>query len=258
VRRLALLPFLALALAQPVSLMPAGGRGIHSLLWLPDGRILLGHHDGIRISADGGRNWRDLYQKSDFEALSLVFDGTRVLVAGHGVLAEWRGEGSFRPLQPKGLPSDLEAYALNPKNPQQHFAWDMQQGLFQSLDGGQSWRKLPAQGLPPPDPSGKTMVHALAMGSGGELYLTGMGVGLWVSRDNGNRFTPSSSPETELTTLRVGADGSLWAGGTSGLWRKVGSAWLLQAKDTVLALALNPRNPANVLWADIRWQLWWR
>ncbi|GEM86020.1 sialidase family protein [Meiothermus granaticius] len=257
-RYLALLIFLSLALAQPVSLVQAGGRGIHSLLWLPDGRILLGHHDGVRISTDGGRSWGDLYKKTDFEALSLVLGGNRVLVAGHGVLAEWRGEGSLRLLKPKGLPANLEAYTLNPKNPRQHFAWDMNQRLFGSSDGGQTWRKLPAQGLPPPDPSGTTMVHALAVGAGSELYLSGMGVGLWVSYDSGNRFTPLSSPETEITTLVVASDGSLWAGGIAGLWRRAGSGWLRQGQGSVLVLALNPRNPLNLLWADIQWQLWWR
>ncbi|BCZ90020.1 hypothetical protein [Thermus thermophilus] len=83
------LAFLSVALALgALAQVPVGQvatRDVHALLWLPDGRLLLGHHDGLQVSEDEGRIWQDLVRKTGFDAMALVLEGDRLLAAGHWV-----------------------------------------------------------------------------------------------------------------------------------------------------------------------------
>ena len=52
---------------KPVGQLRA--RDAHALLWLPDGRLLFGHHDGVQVSPDQGSTWKKLFDKPDFDAI---------------------------------------------------------------------------------------------------------------------------------------------------------------------------------------------
>lgn len=69
--------------------------------------------------------------------MNLAWDGRRLLVAGHWILAESQGLKRFRHLKPRGLPAlDLHAYAVDPKRLQVHDTLEATHGYFQSQDGG--------------------------------------------------------------------------------------------------------------------------
>lgn len=243
-KRWALLSFLmpGLVLAQ-THMGQIATRDAHALLWLPDGRILLGHHDGIQVSGDGGKSWQDLVRKPNWDAMNLAWDGKRLIVAGHEVYFESNNLRDFRPLKPSGLSGlDLHGYAVHPQNSLLHYAYEAASGLYMSQDGGKRWSKAP-QGSP-----------VMAVGLDGTLYLAVPGLGLL--QRQGPRLEAIASPELEVYVLRVAPDGTLYAGGKQGLWQRTTSSWKRVAAGPVLALAVNPKNPTQLVWVDSNGRVW--
>ncbi len=197
-------------------------RDAHALLWLPDGRLLFGHHDGVQVSTDRGVTWKKLLDKPNFDAMNLQQAGRTLVLAGHDVYAT-SGDGKrWTNRKPKGLGgTDLHGYAVDPENSRRHFAWEAATGLYGRTDGGATWTPLAAQNLPPD-------VMKLAAGSGGSLYALSARTGLWRSADGGKSFTMLQTPESQPYTLSMAADGALWVGGRAacGVSRKApGRAW---------------------------------
>lgn len=223
-------------------------RDVHSLLWLGDGRILLGHHDGLQVSKDGGRTWQALLSRQGWDAMNLAWDGQRLIVAGHDIYAESTDLKVFRDLKPKGLSgSDLHGYLVSPVNPALHFAHEASGGLFMSRDGGRTWSKTPRSASP-----------IMTMDHSGVFYSAVPGLGLLQSRDNAASFAAVPGPETTLLTLAVASDGGLYAAGKNGLWLRTSTGWRQIASGTVVALAVNPRRPAEVIWVDGTGRIWRR
>lgn len=245
----ALLLFLGLSWAAAQSLVgQVTTRDVHALLWLPDGRILFGHHDGIQVSEDEGRSWRDLVRRAGFDAMSLVRDGDRLMAAGHWVLAESRDGGrTWRNLRPKGLPAmDLHGYAVLPGGV--HFALEASFGYFRSQDGGKTFSPLSPKGLP--------TAGMAAMASWGQaLYLAPMGQGLYRSQDGRLSFERFSAPEQEVYVLAAGA-GGLFLGGKGGLWQRTPVGWRRLWRGPVLALSVHPSREGRLVWIDGMGRVW--
>ena len=133
---------------KPVGQLRA--RDAHALLWLPDGRLLFGHHDGVQVSPDQGSTWKKLFDKPDFDAMNLQLAGRSIILAGHGVYATSPDGKRWMNRTPKGLGGkDLHGYAVDPGNAARHYAWEAGTGLYGSTDSGATWRPLTAQKLPP-------------------------------------------------------------------------------------------------------------
>lgn len=222
-------------------------RDAHALLWLPDGRLLFGHHDGIQVSKDAGRTWEDLVRKAGFDAMALVLDGPRILAAGHWVLSESQDGGrTWRNLRPKGLPAmDLHGYAASGGR---HLALEATHGYFLSQDGGKTFSAISPKGLP------KAGLAAMAF-QGETLYVAPLGQGLYQSQDGGQTFTPVPAPEKEVYALAVGAD-TLYLGGKTGLWRRTPVGWKRLWLGTVLALAAHPVEAGRLVFIDGQGRVW--
>lgn len=235
---------LGLGLAQsPIGQLST--RDVHALLWLSDGRILLGHHDGIQVSKDGGKTWQDLVRRSGWDAMNLASDGKRLVVAGHDVYAQSTDFKTFQDLKPQGLSGmDFHGYAIHPNNPSLHYAYEATGGMHLSRDGGKTWSKLP-QGTP-----------VMAVGTDGTLYMAASGLGLLQNKGKG--LEPIPGPEPDLLVLRVAPDGSLYAGGKRGLWQRTSTGWKQLATKPVVMLAVNPKQPSHVVWVDGSGQVWQR
>lgn len=252
-KRFALILVVSLAVAQsPLGQITT--RDVHALLWLPDGRIVFGHHDGLQVSLDGGGSWQNLVAKPNWDAMNLAWDGKKLVVAGHEIFLESSDLKTFRSLRYQGLPGlDLHGYAVNPKNSAQHYAWEARLGLFASRDGGKTWEPRPSSSL-----SQKGMVHALAVGPDGTVYATGMGMGLYQSRTGGQRFEAVSMPENDLFSLAATADGFFYAGGKIGLWQRTEAGWKRIAPGPVISLAVNPVDSTRLVWIDGTGRVWRR
>jgi photosystem II stability/assembly factor-like uncharacterized protein len=114
----------------------------HSLLVAPNApdQLVLGTHQGLFRSADGGRSWTQA-ELANQDAMNLArSSSTTVWAAGHNVFARSRDGGStWQDLQPTGLPSlDLHGFAVDAES-DQLWAAVAGEGLYRSDDGGASF-----------------------------------------------------------------------------------------------------------------------
>lgn len=155
----------------------------HSLSVSPDNPrlILLGTHQGLYRSRDGGHSW-GFAAIGGQDAMNLARSGRAVLwTAGHDVLARSTDGGqSWSDVRPSGLPSlDLHGFTTDPRRPKTLFAAVAGHGLYRSTDNARSFRRAS-------DIGGSVM--SLAMTSRGELFAGDMQQGLLASRDEGKTW----------------------------------------------------------------------
>lgn len=156
----------------------------HSLLVAPNDpeRLLLGTHQGLYRSTDGGRSWA--YEGlSGQDAMNLARPSARTLwAAGHNVLAKSvDGGATWSDVRPSGLPHlDVHGFAVHPRQPETLYAALANVGLFRSTDGGRSFELLSEE------VGGAVM--ALAVQPDGTILAGDMQQGLLVSGDAGRSW----------------------------------------------------------------------
>lgn len=220
-------------------------RDAHALLWLPDGRLLLGHHDGVNVSTDRGATWKAALAKPNFDAMTLQRAGGTVVLAGHLVYAVSTDARRWTNKTPRGVRGfDFHAYAVDPKNTRRHFAWEASSGLYGSVDGGVTFKSLRPSGLP-------SDVIALAVDARGALYAASAAQGVKRAPRGSVRFQSVQTPEARPYTLTVAADGAVWIGGTSGVWRVAQGRWARINDEAAIAVAVNPKKPGEAVWIDL-------
>ena len=141
--------------------------------------LLLGTHDGLYRSTDGGKTWQAQGLDAQ-DAMNLARAGGRSLwTAGHDVFARSSDGGrTWVAVNPAGLPSlDLHGFAVDPRNSNRLFAAVAGEGLFRSDNGGRSFAPVSAQ------VGGGVM--ALAVTRSGSILAGDMQKGLLVSSDGG-------------------------------------------------------------------------
>lgn len=173
-----------------VLLQGGGGAGAlpdtpdyHSLLVSPidPERVVLGTHEGLFESADGGRNWQPASLAGQ-DAMNLARAEDVVWAGGHNVLARSTdGGATWEDVRPSGLPSlDVHGFAVDPRNRRTLYAAVAGQGLFRSTDGGRSFSLASGEVGPG--------VMALAVTPDGRILAGDMQQGLFVSRDAGKTW----------------------------------------------------------------------
>jgi photosystem II stability/assembly factor-like uncharacterized protein len=157
----------------------------HSLLIAqndPD-TLLLGTHQGIYRSSDGGRHWA-AYRLGGQDAMNLARpsgNGT-IWMAGHQVFAKSTDGGdNWTQLQPASLPSlDLHGFAVDPRAPKTVYAAVAGIGLYRSDDGATTFKQVTSR------VGGSVM--ALSVTPGGEILAGDLQRGLLASRDGGRTW----------------------------------------------------------------------
>lgn len=114
----------------------------HSLLAVPGSpeRLLLGTHQGLYRSPDGGRTWSFQGLQGE-DAMNLARGGGQtVWAAGHDLLAKSTDGGTtWEDVRPAGLPSlDVHAFAVDPRS-RDLYAAVAGRGLYRSRDGGRTF-----------------------------------------------------------------------------------------------------------------------
>lgn len=143
--------------------------------------ILLGTHQGLYRSTDGGRSWH-FAAIGGQDAMNLARSGDAALwAAGHNVLARSTDGGrSWTDVRPSGLPSlDLHGFTTDPRRPTTLFAAVAGRGLYLSTDNARTFRRAS-------DIGGSVM--ALAITPRGELFAGDMQRGLLASPDGGRTW----------------------------------------------------------------------
>ena len=196
----------------------------HSLLVDPadPNDLILGTHQGLYRSTDGGRNWTG-YSLAGKDAMNLTRRGgdRTIWLAGHNVFAKSDDGGSnWQQLQQSSLPNlDLHGFAVDPRRPSTVYAAVAGFGLYRSTDRGVTFHEI-SKGV------GGT-VMALAVTRTGEILAGDMQRGLLSSRDAGKTWRQvldaqlagiainPQQPETILATgpgiLRSTDGGSHWS-----------------------------------------------
>jgi len=118
---------------------PFVGGDLHSLAMAPGtaSRLYVGGHEGVAVSADGGRTWRQIESLDGADAMGWAFTDEGALVGGHpGLFVSVDGGRTFRQ-DNAGLPA-TDIHALG-SGAGVIYAASPQLGVFASTDGGVSW-----------------------------------------------------------------------------------------------------------------------
>ncbi len=242
--------------ARPIATLQTAD--FHALAFSPDDLnvVFFGHHNGVMRSDDGGRTWRPLVARPNFDAMSLAASSgppprvSTLYLAGHDVFqVSTDGGASWRPVAHDLPGTDIHGFAMRPNDPSQLLAFVVGHGLFRSTDGGRTWRRL--EGEVPRD------VTALAAGSEPEtLYVASVRSGVLKTTDGGRTFTRAAGGLGAGPVLSLAVDPAarqtVYAGLDGGLYKTTdgGQTWrrLPFPGANAVALAVSPARP-NVLLA---------
>ena len=217
----------------------------HSLLVSPTdpNQLLLGTHEGLYASSDGGRHWTyDALAKSD--AMNLARPtGETVWLAGHEVFKKSTDGGAdWIDLDPAGLPSlDIHAFAVDPRDAQSLYAAVAAKGLYHSRDGGESFTRLSER-------VGGT-VTGLAVMPDGRILAADYERGLLISADHGATWRRPRQP-VQVVGLAVNPSNSKLVLGTGAgieVSNDGGQSWLsaLDLEDGAGPVAWSSSDPSR-------------
>lgn len=191
--------------AQVPSLRDADAMG-----WAVTGDVVwMGGHPGLRRSTDGGRSFEpaggDL-STTDVHALGGSDDVLFAASPARGLLASTDGGETWDVRAGDAGQSFMGGIVVDPADPENLLAPDMQAGVVESRNGGRTWKPLRSPGM--------AMSVTTVGGSIGDLVVAGGGQAAR-SRDGGETWQPFDVPNE--TMVVVGAeDGSLFAAALDG------------------------------------------
>ena len=156
----------------------------HSLLVAPGDpqSLLLGTHDGLHRSSDGGRTWTS-YALPGQDAMNLKrASSATIWAAGHFVFAKSEDGGeTWTDVRPDTLPNlDLHGFAVDARDPDTLYAAAAGVGLYRSRDAGATFE------LVSEEVGGS--VFGLAVTPDGRILAGDGGRGLVESRDGGTTW----------------------------------------------------------------------
>jgi photosystem II stability/assembly factor-like uncharacterized protein len=171
--------------ALPISQLTTND--FHSLAFSPTEpeTILFGHHDGLLISNNGGKDWNPGTLKNvDVMALAVPSSNPEIMyAAGHDVFYKSLDGGATWESTQTNLPgSDIHGFAVDPEDDTKVFAHIVGYGLYGSQDGGHTWSVL-SENIPP-------STYNLVVGENSRtLYAAAGDAGLWQSLDAGKTWS---------------------------------------------------------------------
>jgi len=228
-------------------------RDFHSLAFSPTepDTIFFGHHDGLLMSHDGGKNWQPT-TLSNADAMALAAppsDPQIMYAAGHDVFYKSTDAGKTWTTVTTDLPGlDIHGLTVDPENADRVYAHVVVFGVFSSEDGGSKWTKL-SDTVPP-------SAYNLAVGENSEsLFVAAGQAGLWHSLDDGQTWAKVSQPPDEgaVAVTYVRAKGRLYVttiGNAAGLYvsEDNGQSWkAMGLKGTLLAIAVSPLDSDHIV-----------
>ena len=226
-------------------------RDFHSLVFSssePD-TIFFGHHDGLLVSRNGGKDWQPTTLLSaDAMALAAPLTNPHVMyAAGHNVFLKTTDDGQSWQSVATNLPGlDIHGFTANPENADELYAHVVGFGIFGTQDGGTTWTQLSTTAPP--------STYNLSMGEHSQMLYAAAGkAGLWRSQDGGNTWAKVSGfpDEGAIAIAFVPADKRLLvAGNVAGLYASNdgGKTWVSTGVNgRILAIAASPHDANRIL-----------
>lgn len=186
----------------------------HSLLVAPSNpaHLLLGTHQGLFGSSNGGRTWRKV-GLSGHDAMNIARPSRRTIwVAGHNVLAKSTDGGlTWVDVRPDGLPSlDVHGFALDRRHPGRLYAAVAGEGLYRSRNDGRSFSLVSSEV--------GGAVFALGVLPDGRVFAADLERGLLVSRDGGQSWRVSLHEQLLGLAVNSSKPDRLLAAGRRGIF----------------------------------------
>lgn len=194
---------------------------VHSLAFgATADHLLLGHHDGVLESRDGGATWAALGTAQDAMALSVAPDGS-IVIAGHDVFSTSPDGGiEWRPISTDLPDVDIHGFARDPADQYRMWAALASGGLYESRTFGAEFERVSAVSV---------LMPVAFQGPAGTRLVMITSDGLVASDDGGRTTVQVGSPELfPIAALAATPDGrTLLAGGPDGLARSSdgGGTW---------------------------------
>lgn len=247
---------------------------VTALIWLAEDVVIAGTSAGIYRSPNGGRAWRAVEGVGEaVAALVQLRDGSLLAALEEGSLLVSADQGaSWSPLA-HGFPEDTWPTALCVAGDEGLVIGTASEGIYRSVDGGQTWHQVHDAGV-------------FALAADGPTIYAGTGTGLLISTDNGQTFEQAAvsplhdlrqlliyqgmplvygrysgalyyndgwQPVAELapplSLLAAAPDGRLYASGVDGLFTLTGDGWQMLAEGQVGHFAQMAFRQNGMIWA---------
>jgi photosystem II stability/assembly factor-like uncharacterized protein len=229
---------------------PFVGGDLHSLVADPANarRLYVGGHEGVAVSDDGGRAWRQVESLAGADAMGWAFTDELVIVGGHPGLFVSEDGGRAFTMRNQGLPAtDIHAvgaeggviYAASP-----------QVGVFASLDGGRTWEVRTQQ-------AGQSFMGRILVDPGDAEHLVApdMGAGAVESTDGGRTWAALGGVQGAMWVSWDSTDPShmVVVGSQAAESIDGGRTWTpLQIPVGVIAVEMSPADPATMYAAALQ------
>lgn len=242
-------------MARSMATAPPSIDHAHAIAVDDAGRLVLGHHGGMMMSADGGRSWTSFLEGWDVMA-AVPGPTDTLLVAGHGFVGSVDPAGALVRLDRRLSDRDVHALAFDPaagdiwiatasgavlRSEDRGASWEtmstgpvallaVRDGMLVGIDpfegvvtspDGQSWRR---RGVPPTSP-----VTSLAGSPTSSMTAITGSNGVWVSEDLDATWRMVSHGPAVAATFRE-RDGALLVVEGDGAVRELPSATLVSER----------------------------
>ncbi|MBF0497548.1 MAG: hypothetical protein HQK58_13395, partial [Deltaproteobacteria bacterium] len=221
-----------------------------SEIWAGTGHINVTNGIGaLYKSSNGGKTWSQVTvgYTSSFENLVIRPDNPLVIFTGghDGLFRTNDGGATWKKLAPSNACRGL---TLDPSNPNVVYVGRVEVdklAVFRSADGGENWVENPTNNL-------SSLALACHPRYSSLLYLGDLKAGVYLSRDSGRTFSPSSTGIKANVTSYLAKDltpaGDLLVATISGLCRRGRDrSWQnLINKDIAYSLLQDPFNPNTI------------